>query len=89
MQFPEGTCAAMHDNSTGGDDASATDPPEPEVRSVDAESMSAADFLRLAEECLVLATLAKDPAKATELVKTGDDYLRRAAKWLADRIKDH
>jgi hypothetical protein len=67
----------MHDNSTGGDDALATDPPEPEVRSVD--SVSVADYLRLAEECLVLATLAKDPAKATELVKTGDDYLQRAA----------
>jgi hypothetical protein len=78
----------MHDNSTGGDDAAATDPSEPEGRSVDAEGLSASDYLRLAEECLLLATLAKDPDKAAELVKTGDDYLRRAAKWLADRIKD-
>jgi hypothetical protein len=51
--------------------------------------LSASDYLRLAEECLLLATLAKDPDKAAELVKTGDDYLRRAAKGLAHRIKDH
>jgi hypothetical protein len=79
----------MRDNSTGGDDAAATDPSEPEGRSVGAEGLSAADHLRLAEECLLLATLTKDPEKAAELIKTGDDHLRRAAKWLADRIQDH
>jgi hypothetical protein len=89
MQLPEGACVAMNDNSTGGDDAAATDPPEPEGGSVDTEGLSAVDYLRLAEECLLLATLAKDPEKAAELVKTGDDYLRRAAMSLADRIKDH
>jgi len=84
MQVPEGACLAMHDNSTGGDDAAAT-----EGGSVDTGGLSAADYVRLAGECFLLATLAKDPEKAAELVKTGDDYLRRAAKWLADRIKDH
>jgi hypothetical protein len=79
----------MHDDSTGGDNAAATDPPEPEGRSVDAESLGAAQYLRLAEECLLLATLAKDPEKAAEFVKTGDAYLRRAAMWLADRINEH
>jgi hypothetical protein len=37
---------------------------------------------------MTLASLTQDPEKAAELVKTGDDYLRRAAKWLADQIKD-
>jgi hypothetical protein len=44
-----------------------------------AEGLSAADYCRLAEECLSLAALTKDPEKASELVKTGDDYLRCAA----------
>jgi hypothetical protein len=51
--------------------------------------LSAADNLRLAEECLLVASFTKDSEKAAEFVSTGDDYLRRAAKWLADRIKDH
>jgi hypothetical protein len=53
------------------------------------EGFSAADYLRLAEECLTLASLSKDPEKAAELLKTADEYLRRAAKWLADQIKNH
>ena len=34
-----------------------------------------------------LATLAKDLDKAAELIKTGDDYLRRAAQLIADQLK--
>ena len=78
----------MHDNSTDGDDGPHTDPAEPKVRNVATDGLSAADYLRLAEECMTLASLTKDPEKAAELIKTGDDYLRRAAKWLADQIKD-
>jgi hypothetical protein len=48
----------------------------------------AADYCHLAEECLAMAAFAKDPEAAVELVKAGDDYLRRAAEWLADRCKD-
>jgi hypothetical protein len=40
-----------------------------------------------AEECFFLAAVAKDPAAAAELVKTGDDYLRCAAGWLADQLR--
>jgi hypothetical protein len=48
----------------------------------------AADYCHLAEECFFLAALTKDPDAATELLKAGDDYLRRAAEWLADQIKN-
>jgi hypothetical protein len=78
----------MHDNSTGGDDGPQSDPAEPKVPDVATEGLSAADYLRLAEECLALASLSKDPEKAAELIRSGDDYLRRAAKWLADQLKD-
>jgi hypothetical protein len=44
------------------------------------ESLSAGDYCHLAEECFVLAALAKDPEAAAKLVKTGDDYLRCAAE---------
>jgi hypothetical protein len=47
---------------------------------------TAADYCHLAEECFVMAAVAKDP-EAAELVEAGDDYLRRAAKWLADQLK--
>ncbi len=76
----------MHENST--DDGPHTDPAEPKARDVATEGLSAADYVRLAEECMTLASLTKDPGKAAELIKTGDDYLRRAAKWLADQLKD-
>jgi hypothetical protein len=79
----------MHDNSTGGDDGPHTDPLEPETRDMPAEGLSAADYCRLAEECLSLAALTKDTEKAAELVKTGDDYLRCAAQLIADQLKDH
>jgi hypothetical protein len=49
------------------------------------ESLSAGDYCHLAEECFFLAALAKDPEAAAKLVKTGDDYLRCAAGWLADQ----
>jgi hypothetical protein len=32
-------------------------------------------------ECFVLAAVTKDPNAVAELLKTGDDYLRRAAEW--------
>jgi hypothetical protein len=79
----------MHDNSSDGDDGRPTDPSEPEAqKGIAGEELNAVDYLRLAEECLLVASLTKDPEKSAELVKTGDEYLRRAANWLADRIKD-
>jgi hypothetical protein len=48
---------------------------------------SAADYCHLAEECFFMAAITKDPVAAAELVKAGDDYLRRAAEWLADQVK--
>jgi hypothetical protein len=36
----------------------------------------------------IVASLTKDPEKAAELIRTADEYLRRADRWLADRIKD-
>jgi hypothetical protein len=33
-----------------------------------------------------LAAVSKDPEKAAELVKTGDDYLRHAAQLIADQL---
>jgi hypothetical protein len=80
----------MHDSSSdaGGDDP----PPDPsasEAQALAGEGFSAADYLHLAEECLLLASLTEDLEKAAELVKAGDDYLRLAAKWLADRLENH
>jgi hypothetical protein len=51
------------------------------------EGLGAADFCRLAEECFHLAAVAKDPAAAEKLIETGNDYLRRAAGWLADQLQ--
>jgi hypothetical protein len=51
------------------------------------ESLSAGDYCHLAEECFVLAALAKNPDAAAKLVKTGDDYLRRAAGWRPDQLR--
>jgi hypothetical protein len=51
------------------------------------DGLSAGDYCHLAEECFFLAAVAKDPAAAAELIKTGDDYLRCAAGWLADRLR--
>jgi hypothetical protein len=52
------------------------------------EGFKAADYCHLAEECFFLAAVTKDPEAAAELLKAGDDYLRRAAEWLADQLKD-
>jgi hypothetical protein len=77
----------MDDNSGDDDEAPPTDPPESQAQA--AEGLSAADYLHLAEECLVLAAVAKDPEQVAELVKASDDYHRRAAKWIADQLKNH
>jgi hypothetical protein len=52
-----------------------------------APDFTSADYCHLAEECFVLAAVTKDPDAAAELLKAGDDYLRRAAEWLADQVK--
>jgi hypothetical protein len=52
------------------------------------EGFKAADYCHLAEECFFLAAVTKDPDAAAELLKAGDGYLRRAAEWLADQIKN-
>jgi hypothetical protein len=75
-----------------GADARAPDPPgvgEDGVAQSQGrmDGLSAGDYCHLAEECFFLAAVAKDPAAAAELVKTGDDYLRCAARWLADRLR--
>ena len=75
----------MH--SANGEDDSRTDPPEPDAQNVAAEGLSAADCLRLAEECMSLAALTKDRERVAELIKTGDDYLRRAAQLISDQLK--
>jgi hypothetical protein len=49
--------------------------------------LSAEDYCHLAEECFVLAAVTKDPGAVAELLKAGDDYLRRAAGWRADRSR--
>jgi hypothetical protein len=83
-------CVVMHDSSSdAGDDDPPPNPSESEVQALAGESFHAAEYLHLAEECLLLASLTKDPEKAAELVKAGDDYLRLAAKWLADRLENH
>jgi hypothetical protein len=56
-------------------------------RTLPAKGLSAIDYLRLAEECMSLAALTKDPERAAELIKTGDDYLRRAAQLISDQRK--
>jgi hypothetical protein len=77
----------MHDNSADGDDDPHTNPPGPEAQNVAAEGLSAADYLRLVEECMSLAAFTKDPERVAELIKTGDDYLRRAAQLISDHLK--
>jgi hypothetical protein len=76
-----------------GDSDSSDRPTEPgdianhEASGPGMEGFKAADYCHLAEECFFLAAVTKDPEAAAELVKAGDDYLRRAAEWLADQIK--
>jgi hypothetical protein len=71
------------DRPSGSSDAQNSEASGPGV-----EGFKAADYCHLAEECFFLAAVAKDPEAAAELVKAGDDYLRRAAEWLADQIKN-
>jgi hypothetical protein len=78
----------MHDGSSDGDDGPPADSSEPGAQGVAGESLTATEYLHLAEECLLAASLTKDAEKAAELVKAGDEYLRLAAKWLADQLKN-
>jgi hypothetical protein len=77
----------MHDNSTDDSDRPPTDPPEPQPPGATMQDgFSASDLLRLAEECLSLASLTKDQEKAARLLTTADEYLHRAAEWLAQQV---
>jgi hypothetical protein len=51
------------------------------------KTLNAEDYCHLAEECFVLAAATKDPKAAAELIKAGDDHLRCAAVWLADKFR--
>jgi hypothetical protein len=73
--------------SANSDDDPQADPPQSETQDAAAKGLSAIDYLRLAEECMSLAALTKDPERAAELIKTGDDYLRRAAQLISDQRK--
>ena len=77
----DGADALAPDPQRVGEDGGA----QPKSRRMD--GLSAGDYCHLAEECFFLAAVAKDPATAAELVKTGDDYLRCAAGWLADQLR--
>lgn len=77
----------MH--STTGDDDPHTDAPEPESSNAAAEGLGAVDYLRLAEECMTLAAFSTDPERAAELIKTGDEYLRRAAALISAQNERH
>jgi hypothetical protein len=67
---------------------SSGDLPDGEASRPGMEGFKAADYCHLAEECFFLAAVTGDPEAAAELVKAGDDYLRRAAEWLADQLKN-
>jgi hypothetical protein len=77
----DGADAMAPDPRRGGEDGGAQ-PKGPRM-----DGLSAGDYCHLAEECFVLAALAKNPDAAAKLVKTGDDYLRRAAGWRADQLR--
>jgi hypothetical protein len=78
----------MHDNSTDGNDGPPTDPPEPGTQGAAMEGgLSATDYLRLAEECLSVASFTNDPEKKAQLLKAADDYLHRAAELLAHQLR--
>jgi hypothetical protein len=85
----------MNDISVEAGDPDSPDRPtrsgdreEGEASGPGTEGFKAADFCHLAEECFFLAAVTKDPEAAADLVKAGDDYLRRAAEWLADQLKN-
>jgi hypothetical protein len=77
----DGADAMAPDPRRAGEDGGAQ-PKGPRI-----DGLSAGDYCHLAEECFFLAAVAKDPAAAAELVKTGDDCLRCAAGWLADQLR--
>ena len=74
--------AGAPDPGPAGEDTASTQPP-----GVGIEGLTAADYCHLAEECFVLAAVAKDATAAAELVKTGDDYLQRAAEWFGHQMR--
>jgi hypothetical protein len=53
-----------------------------------AAELSAGVYCRLAEECFSLATVAKNPEVAAELLEVGDDYLRCAAELIGTQAGD-
>ena len=85
----------MNETSTEADGADATPGRRPagqETASAPSQdagmgALSAADYCHLAEECFFLAAVEKDPQAAAKLVKTGDDYLRCAARWFSDQLR--
>ncbi len=82
----------MNETSTEADGADAAPGRRPagqETPSQDVgmEALSAVDYCHLAEECFFLAAVEKDPQAAAKLVKTGDDYLRCAARWFSDQLR--
>jgi hypothetical protein len=54
----------------------------------DCPGLRVEDYCHLAEECILLAAVIKPPEAAAELMRAGDEYLRRAADWLADQLKN-
>jgi hypothetical protein len=84
--------AAMNDVSIEAGEPDSPDRPvssgDRQVGDAGAPDFKAADYCQLAEECFFLAAMTKDTEAAAELLKAGDDYLRRAAEWLADRLKN-
>jgi hypothetical protein len=85
----------MNETSTEAGGAGAPDPgsagegtSDTRSQAVGMEGLTAADYWHLAEECFVLATVAKEPEAAAKLVKTGDNYLRCAAEWFAHQMRE-
>ena len=81
----------MNDISIEAGDPDSPDRPTSNLQDGEASGpggFKAADYCHLAEECFFLAAVTKDPEAAAELLKAGDDYLRRAAEWLADQLKN-
>jgi hypothetical protein len=85
----------MNDISIEADDPDSPDRPTSsgdvqvgEATGPGLDGFKAADYCRLAEECFFLAAVTKDAEAAAELLKAGDDYLRRSAEWLADQLKN-
>ena len=45
------------------------------------QALRSADYSRLANECFLLAAIARDPKAAAELIEKGDEYLRLALDY--------